>query len=622
MKAINKSRAITLFTLAMAALTVLTAVLAVNIAGTLTVPEDIHVVLESESGISPLFTVEVGESVSRTIANLNQARNSDPGIADLDYTAEGADNLQVTGLKAGLATISYGTKIGLVSAGKYQVTDSRNISAYIIKDGGEVRLESAGETKPVPVEIAEGSDNIKWRSANTAVATVNQSTGRVTAVSKGAAVVIGEFTDKWGAARSIFISVGVGIDGNLSGNGNIIKGGDGGHYRPVGVPPNVYEVVEENGSPKQPPEYVYNPDGNPGNGNNRPAVTNAGGGYLAEDPSNIWKEVLPDGSLKQSPALWGGANGKPGGGDDKEVVKYGDDYWVDMGQNVWRMVDKSAPRGELSILIGGGPGYNPAGYPATQIFDNTARDGKYYVGPFDSNTEEYFFGDPPGGNGLLESTDHGTAFDDVKYYRDAEGNMITIKPEPPPDLSGSGIPGLNTISTGGIIEIDGIEWIKVRSGIEGKMGAKWTLLLKKDVLPDPTVYTKWKPDFDSGYNHTDISGVVNGWYYQNDMPVLKSNALHPHVYGHDSQSITTGHNALTGAADTVAFVPSVKDVYQNGFENYLGIDQLLIPGKRWWTSTHDGRHLKVLNANGSWGICEFDLKDEIYVRPAIFVRTP
>ena len=224
------------------------------------------------------------------------------------------------------------------------------------------------------------------------------------------------------------------LDGlELKGGGNIIKGPDGNWYRPLVKPKNVYEVVlDENGTPKQPPEYVYNPDGNPGNGKNRPAYPGSGGTFWVEDPpgSNIYKMVDDNtGLLIDSPAIWGGPDRQFGTADDKPVVKFGSDYWVDMGQNVFRKI-----LGPTSIgpLTGGGPGENPAIDPVFEIFDHTAKDGRYYVGPVgqESDGTAFYYGDKANGNGdgKLNSRFNYLHPTDQKFYLDANGNMVTTNP--------------------------------------------------------------------------------------------------------------------------------------------------------------------------------------------------
>jgi hypothetical protein len=117
--------------------------------------------------------------------------------------------------------------------------------------------------------------------------------------------------------------------------------------------------------------------------------------------------------------------------------KFGNDYWVDRGQNIWQKV--TAPT-TLGPLTGGGLSKNPASENVTPIFDNTAKDGKYYVGPVTEGIDTLYYGDPKtGGNGTVDSTASGIQGDDVKYTRDANGNMVehnTHTPDVPPGYIG------------------------------------------------------------------------------------------------------------------------------------------------------------------------------------------
>ena len=501
------------------------AALAAQLGGTFAAPGDVVVELQCESGItSSAYTLEVGATKKYNVTYLYKAYSSDSRKLGLSFVKGSAtDNLTIEGKAAGVVSVSYGTETGFLSLINYQVTDSRNISKYTLKNNGELyfsipKTPTTGASKPAPVVVNtaanEGNLNtVTWSSMNEKVAKVNATTGVITAMGKGATIIVGSFTDKWGEPRVMHILVGVGIylsdnsdlgelleliaegekvlaekDGNGDspytqdsldnlkdavdqgkgvvdmgnpstsqikdaiddlkdalanmqeklGEGVIGPDSNGNYYKPVGRPQNVFEIVDRDGHPKhQPPQFVYNPTGDPvGNeGQNKPAIPE-GGNYYVEDPdgSNIWKKVDDNGTLIQNPAIWGGPDGKPGGNDDEIAKPFGNgEYWIDRGQNVWQKVDPNNPRGSLGPLTGGGPEKNPAQNQVRPIYPGEVYGGKYYVGPLgpDADGDYYYYGDPANGNGTLDSlatpNGNGLRSDDVLYYL-ANGAMTTNKP--------------------------------------------------------------------------------------------------------------------------------------------------------------------------------------------------
>ena len=225
----KKAGAARLIALLTAAIVIMTACL-INVSATLAAANDIVVRLECESGISEARTVEAGQTKPLTAFSLNQAYSSKPAIAKIDYTpGSGINNIEVTGVEAGVASVSYSTKTGILSVLLYQVTDNGNVSAYTIRDGGEAYFSEPGVTKASPVGVTAGNrDRIEWRSTNTGVATVDES-GDITATGLGAAIVIGSFTDKWGVDRDLHVLVGVGVvlsDSDLGRLLELIKEGE------------------------------------------------------------------------------------------------------------------------------------------------------------------------------------------------------------------------------------------------------------------------------------------------------------------------------------------------------------------------------------------------------------
>jgi len=252
---------------------------------------------------------------------------------------------------------------------------------------------------------------------------------------------------------------------------------NGDYYRPVGDPDNVYELVNKDGSSKhQPPKYIYDPNGSLKNkppvldGDEVPAIKGDGinsGFFWVEDPENIWHKVNSDGTLSDDNVLWGGPDGLPTGSDNLPAKKFGNEWWIDRGQNVWQKYDPSNPRGPLGPLTGGGPDDDPTTGPVTPIFPGNNNglpftDGKYYIGPIDPGPNEYYIGDKPfpAGDGKLNSTLDYLDDTDCIYWL-VGGNMVTTPPVGPDDPEpADGDRVLGTDKTG-----DSSEWIEIaRSG--------------------------------------------------------------------------------------------------------------------------------------------------------------
>jgi hypothetical protein len=204
---------------------------------TLAAPEDVVVYLQCESDVPENNTIEVGQTDDKMIMNLNKAAGSDKKLAKIAYsTGSSSDNIRTAAVNAGTVTVAYGTDSGMVSTYRLHITDPANISAYAIKDGGVIQFDRAGgKSKPLPVEIIEGGGiNIKWHSTNEAVAKVDNRGWSVTAKSKGISLLIGEFTDKCGVDREIYILVGVGV--KINGEAVINNQANGMAQQSGGVP--------------------------------------------------------------------------------------------------------------------------------------------------------------------------------------------------------------------------------------------------------------------------------------------------------------------------------------------------------------------------------------------------
>jgi len=118
--------------------------------------------------------------------------------------------LIVHGESAGVAYVAIGNQRGAVTTIAYQVADSAKINEYTLKNGGKVFFTEPGQTKPSPLTAvpAAARNDITWVSLNPAIAEVLPN-GDIKAVKKGAAIIVGTFTDKWGVEREIRILAGV-----------------------------------------------------------------------------------------------------------------------------------------------------------------------------------------------------------------------------------------------------------------------------------------------------------------------------------------------------------------------------------------------------------------------------
>ena len=650
-------------------------VLAVNLGASLAAPAAIDVALECESGIPAANHIEVGQTKSLGTSYLFEAHSTEPAKAAVIYTqGSGLDNLKTTGLGAGVASVSFGTVRGVLSTVRYQIVDSNNISAYTIRDGGEVYFTAPGAEKTSPVKVTAGRfDRIAWQSMNTGVASVDEN-GRITANGKGAAIIVGSFIDKWGVPRDLHILAGVGVKLSDSDLGNLLEliekgeailkndpdgyttdslhdledavaGGkdvvnsvepgdrevndaikeledaiagmdkrpqrpddvigpdkDGNYYKPLGDPENVYEAVDENGNSKQPPEYVYNPGGDPVGkpDQNRPAYPD-GGFYYVEDPegSNIYKPVTGDGSIKDKPAKWGGPDGMLGGGDDECVKKFGDDYWKHLGQNVWQKIDKNKPTQKVPTLIGGGPDENPATDPVTPIYEH---DGIFYVGPLPPGTNNgFYYGDKQqGGDGKVNSSQGAMHPTDEKYYL-VNGQMV-------PESGLTAIPGLEDTKIGDSITIDGTDWIKAKTDSSGK----YALLILDDLI-GPMQYDN-NSGYGGEYGSADIRAHVEAWYKALNAPTIKKYA-HSAMIGTDDYE--TWPYAGTGEGTGIyVFLPKRSDLAN------LDASRLDM-GKDYWTATKTkagdfiGYQVTVADG-GKWS--QKGVTQTIYARPAVWVK--
>ena len=172
--------------------------------------------------------VEKGRTETRAASGLSAARSNDTSLADV--VVNGSASYTITGKKAGAIGVAVATKsIALNPA--WQVTDSSLISGYDLANNGEINKKSTdaafnindsvttyttawnatvdgtvGSANYVSTPAAKGQ--IAWSSRNTSVATVTAA-GTVTPVSKGTAILLGDFTDRWGVPHTMVILLGI-----------------------------------------------------------------------------------------------------------------------------------------------------------------------------------------------------------------------------------------------------------------------------------------------------------------------------------------------------------------------------------------------------------------------------
>lgn len=245
-------------------------------------------------------TIEVGAKYSMpTVTQAFAWLNADDTILAMSYP-EGLSKPSLLGLKPGVSVVTVGTRIGQICPYRFLVVDPANITSYTLKGGAEGRIAAKNQTLSIPVTTipAGSAGKISWSSLNDAVATVSGATVKAV-VDAGAAVVLGKFTDPWGLEHTIpYLVVIGGSPGPGPGpNPGHVKGPDGHWYRPLGRPSHIYEVLDENGDSKEPAEYVYSPDGIPGNGEDRRGHAGINGSFWAEGAGNsgIWQEIISPG---------------------------------------------------------------------------------------------------------------------------------------------------------------------------------------------------------------------------------------------------------------------------------------------------------------------------------------
>jgi Bacterial surface proteins containing Ig-like domains len=283
---------------------------------------------------------------------------------------------------------------------------------------------AVGATKTLTATVTPPTapQTVSWKSSNEAVATV--SNGVVTGRSVGYAMITataGNHSD------SCFVEV------TAVSNPPIGPGSNGDYYESVGTP-NIYEAVDVDGNSKTPnKEYVFDvsKDNTPHTGETLIVVKgDPDGKWYTETPAGIYHEVGANGNYDANTGKTVGTDGKIGSNDDKAVTKYGNNWFVSKGNNVFEAV--TGPN--AGQLVGGGSDNNPDTNPAKPIVQ---KEGKYLIGPMtDSENNTFYYGDPSTGN--LDSESNALKGNDVIWYVGEGGGLTQTKPEHIPDI-GEGI---------------------------------------------------------------------------------------------------------------------------------------------------------------------------------------
>ena len=404
---------------------------------TATVPDGFPTSTALQVDVAGLKDTKQGE-LAVTSGGASGWASSDLRVARVNASKTSGNNAFYTAVSPGGFVAYRSTRVGGLGSTMAVVYDSRMPYEYSISKNHSI-IKSEGKTDTVPITMKDMNgvtitDAVTWTSDTTSVATVNATTGEITAVAEsGVANIIGKFTDCYGQEIKIHYSVIVGI---LNANDVIGPDGDGNFWKPVGVPPNVWQQVEEDGTPIEPDNYVYDKNTPLEGDDHIPVIKGENGNFYNEGPTNIWTPVKPDGNLGENDKIWGGNDFTPGTSDDEDVVNFGTaqspDYWVNFGENVYAKV--SAVNGRIGVLTGAGVIGDPSITVVRPIFDNRNIDGHFYYGPHtDTDGLTYYIGDDwqtgGNGNGLLDTEEavnpHST---DEKYYRNDDGTMTKERP--------------------------------------------------------------------------------------------------------------------------------------------------------------------------------------------------
>jgi len=368
--------------------------LAIGLTGTFAARADIPVTLERQNNYP---TLAVGATLSTTPTGARRVDTSDAAILTASLNLSNGE-VATTGVKAGIAVRVTGSNTGNIARVPYQVFDDALIGSYVLKKGGQVDLDlkagkdtaaRAGYLTTTPAGAA-----ITWSAVQSGVVTVDANTGLITAIGKGAAIVLGKFTDKWGIPREVSVLVMVGIkSGSLADLLEQIAKGEG----ILELDPNPYDTgsLEDlldavNGGK----DIVNDPDPSEQDIQNaideiKEAINNLKqkpqrpGGIIGPDdngdyytpvgdPPNVYEVVDKDGNSKEPPEYVYNP-GDPTDGNNRDAEKDGGFYYVEdpEGSNIWKPVDKDGNLDE-DRAIWGGPDGKPGGGDDKPVnkFDN------------------------------------------------------------------------------------------------------------------------------------------------------------------------------------------------------------------------------------------------------------
>jgi len=175
------------------------------LSGTLAAKPDRHVVLAAAEDATVL---DLGGAETRAVNGASAVTCEDTSIlsAELDGGV-----LRARGLSAGSTTVYVASDVGLVVPYFYQVRDPLGISAYTLKNGGELYLPAVGQSASLPLvtEPIAALAAIDWWALDPTVALVED--GLVVAKGRGVTMIIGRFIDCLGMERELALLVGVGV---------------------------------------------------------------------------------------------------------------------------------------------------------------------------------------------------------------------------------------------------------------------------------------------------------------------------------------------------------------------------------------------------------------------------